>query len=182
MEITINIDILNKNDLSLSEYVYLKSIYEERDKEEIRMIFKCIDHIEEDSLQKRGFIKLMPGGKVILRTATERLFNSGELFTKYLVMFPVKTPGGRYLSPLREETIAGDNIRKKWDQRFKNKPHKEAMALKVLDAELKWRRETNQMEFIHNAETWLHQGDYEKYEYLLDENDNEKVRNNKDFM
>ena len=57
----------------------------------------------------------------------------------------------------------------KWNKLFKNKPHKERRALEVLEAELEWRKANNKMEFMHNAEAWLKQGDYENFEYLLEE-------------
>lgn len=184
MEITINVDILNKNDLSLSEYVYLKALYEERNEKELAIIFGCIDRIEEDSLQQRGFIKLMPSNKIVLREKTNKLFDSGSMFQKFITMFPVKAPSGRYLSPLRSDTIAGDKLEKKWNKLFKGKPHKEKRALDVLDAELKWRRDTNAMEYINNAEAWLNQGNYEKFEYLLEEHSKAAIqsKNRTDWM
>jgi len=41
------------------------------------------------------------------------------------------------------------------------------------------RRKSGSMEYIHNMETWLNQGDYDNYAYLLDE---KKDENYKDFM
>lgn len=181
MEITINVDILNENDLSLSEYVYLKAIYEERTEEELRQIFSCIDRVEEDSLQERGFIKIAPDSQNILRHKAKKLFESADLFLKFLTTFPIKTPTGRYLSPLRSDTIKAEKLHAKWKRIFKNKPHKEARALEVLEAELEWRKKENKMEFIHNAETWLNQGDYENFEYLLEEHTKD-IQHHDDFM
>lgn len=181
MEIIINVDVLNKHDLSLSEYVYLKSIYEERSKAEMLQIFSCIDRIEEDSLQDRNFIKILPDNEILLRDNAIKLFESKDLFTKYLTMFPVKTPSGRYLSPAGADTIKGAEIEKKWKKIFKNKPHKEQRALDVLEAELEWRRKNNSMEFMHNALTWLNQGNYQNFEYLLEEF-SKKQANYTDFM
>jgi hypothetical protein len=169
MEITINVDILNAHDLSLSEYVYLKALYEHRSQEEMVLIFSCIDKVEEDGLQERGFIKITADNKVILRDKGTKLFESANLFLKFLTTFPIKAPSGRYLSPLKSGTVKADKLEKKWVKLFKNKPHLEKRAIEVLEAELKWRRDNNKMEFIHNAEAWLNQGDYENFEYLLDE-------------
>lgn len=182
MEITIDLDILNKNVLSLSEYVYLKALFEERPEEEMKKIFKCIDRIEEDSLQERGFLRLLPGGRVILREDAIALFDTSSLFDKFVVMFPIKTPDNRYLSPASVDTIEGSEIKKKWDKRFKGKAHLEKRALDVLEAEIEWRKKTNQMMFMNNAKTWLHQGNYEKFSYLLEEKSKVASKNNKDFM
>lgn len=182
MEIIINVDILNRNDLTLSEYVYLKALHENRSKEELTQIYTCIDRIEEDGLQERGFIKLMPGNTVILREKANRLFDSGNMFLTFLNTFPIKAPSGRYLSPLRSDTIAAEKLEKKWHKLFKGKPHREQRALNVLEAELEWRRNNNKMEFIHNAEAWLNQGDYENFEYLLEEHRHKDTQNHKDLM
>lgn len=173
--------MLNQYGLSLSEYVYLKAVYEKKDPHEMAKIFLCIDRIEEDSLQDRGFIKILPDNKLILREPGLRLFNSGSHFLTYLTMFPIKTPSGRYLSPAGTEGVAVEKIKKKWNSLFKNKPHKEKRAIAVLEAELEWRRTTGQMEYLHNAEAWLNQADYEKFEYLLEEFKS-KQDNKRDFM
>jgi hypothetical protein len=181
MELTINIDVLNENNLSVSEYIYLKALSENFDKPSMDKILGCIDRIEEDNLQEKGFIKITTEGNV-LRDKGIKLFESGDLFTKYMVMFPVKAPNGRYLSPRGIETVAGQSIKSKWQRHFKGNPAKERRALEVLDAELKWRRETNQLNYMHNAETWLNQGDYEKFEYLLEDQQEIEEHQHKNFM
>jgi hypothetical protein len=182
MEITINIDVLEEQQLSISEYVYLKALYDKRKPKDMKRIVSCIDRIEEDALQMKGFIKITPNQEVVLRQKGASLFDSASLFTRFLVMFPVKTPSGRYLSPRGYETVMGRKLEDKWNKRFLNKPDKERRALEVLDAELKWRRENNKMEFMHNAETWINQGDYEKFEYLLDEQQEAEEHLYNDFM
>lgn len=181
MEIVINVDVLSQHNLSLSEYVYLKALYEERSKEEMLQIISCIDRIEEDSLQDRGFIKILPDNEIILRDKSTKLFESGSLFLRYLTTFPVKTPSGRPLSPVGADTVKGKKMEAKWNKLFKNKPHKEKRALEVLEAELEWRKANNKMEFMHNAEAWLNQGDYENFEYLLEEF-KQKQESYTDFM
>jgi hypothetical protein len=182
MEITINLKTLKEHKLTLSEYVYLIGLYENKSDEEMREIISCVDILEEDSLQDKGYIKIMPNGKTILRNAGKKLFESGDLFTRFLVMFPVKTPDGRVLSPAGADTIKGRTLRDKWKRHFKNKPDKERRALEVLDAELEWRRANNNLKFMHNAETWLNQGDYETYEYLLEERKNNSNKAHNEFM
>lgn len=165
MDITIDYDTLINAGISLSEYVYLKSLY---DNENDRKIFKVIDRIEEDSLQARGFIKITET-EIVLRSKAIDLFEGGNLFLKFLTTFPIKTPSGRYLSPLRNSGIAVDKLEQKWNRVFKGKPHLQNTAIKVLEAELKWRKETGQMEYINQIDVWLNQANYEKYYYLLKE-------------
>lgn len=164
MDISIDYETLIKNNITLSEYVYLKSLHEQENDERI---FKVIDRIEEDTLQGRGFIKITSEG-IILRQKGIELFEGTDLFLRFVNTFPIKTPSGRYLSPLRNKGIAIDKLRKKWDRLFANNPGMQKKALEVLEAELSWRRSTAQMEFINQIDVWLNQANYEKYEYLLE--------------
>lgn len=166
MDISMNIQNLQSYKLTVNEYLYLRNIYAD-EKDKIVDLYSIIDHINEDSLQDRGFIKITEKD-IILRQKTIELFEPRELFYRFLSTFPIKTPSGRYLSPAGIEGIAANTLKAKWDKRFKNKDNLQEKAIRVLEAELAWRRKSNNMEYIHNAETWLNQADYEKYEYLLD--------------
>jgi len=164
MDITLDYDTLINAGISLSEYVYLKSLYEN---ENDSKIFKVIDKIEEDSLQQRGFIKITETD-IVLRKKALDLFEGEDLFLKFLNTFPIKTPGKRrYLSPLGNSGILAEKVKKKWDSLFKNKPHLQEKAIAVLEAELQWRKETGQMEYINQIDVWLNQANYEKFDYLL---------------
>ena len=164
MEIRLNTEMLISNQLTISEYLYLKLLYTRADNPEM---YKVLDQVEDDVLQIKGYIRILEG-KIVLRPKALQLFESANMFDKFLVMFPVKSPEGRFLSPLRSDTIKGKVLKKKWNDLFKNKPHLEVAALAVLEAELKWRRTTGKMEFIHAADVWLNRGDYENYAYLLE--------------
>ena len=98
------------------------------------------------------------------------------MFYKFLSTFPIKTPKGRYLSPAGTEGVLVNNLKKKWNKIFKNKPLYEEKAINVLEAELSWRKKTNGLEYIHAAEAWLNGGDYEKYEYLLEDSKEEQIK------
>lgn len=165
MEIRIDTRILIDNNLTISEYLWLKIQYEKKSDLEVYLV---IDKVDPDLLQHKGFIKLLDS-EVVLRTKAIELFEGKDLFEKFLTTFPVKAPSGRYLSPLRSATINGKKLKKKWKSTFKGNPHLEQKAYEVLLAELKWRRENNSMEFIHNMETWLNKGDHENYAYLLEQ-------------
>lgn len=175
MEISINLDVLLDNNLTISEYLYLKTLHEKEEKGTISNpeIYKIMDFVDEVLLQNKGYIRLT-NEKIILRKKGLDLFNSKGLFLKFLNTFPIKTPSGRYLSPQKQEGKAVERVEQKWNKLFKNRPDKESRAIDVLEAELKWRKDTNQLEFIHNIEAWLNQADYEKFEYLLSENKNSR--------
>lgn len=171
MDISINTDILISNNLSINEYIYLKNLYLD-ESEKIKNLYKIISNINEDSLQERGFIKITEE-TIVLRNKSLVLFEKQELFYKFLTVFPIKTPSGRYLSPAGTEGIAVTKLKKKWDTLFKNKEYLQEKAIRVLEAELKWRKDSNKLEYINAIETWLNSANYEKYEYLLDLDKNE---------
>lgn len=171
MDISVTTQFLIDNNLTLNEYVYLKNLYsKENEKEE--NLYLVISDINEDSLQDRGFIKITET-EIVLRTKSIDLFEPKELFYKFLTIFPIKAPSGRYLSPKEIRGIAVTKLKKKWDSLFKNNKEAQEKAIAVLEAELKWRRDTNKLEYIHAIEAWLNQADYEKYEYLLDLQNND---------
>lgn len=172
MDISMNIQKILESNITISEYFYLRNLYVKED-DKIPELFKLIDTINEDSLQDRGFIKITED-EIILRQKGIDLFESKSLFYTFLSTFPIKTPSGRYLSPAGIEGVIATKLKKKWDSTFKNKTNLEEKAIKVLEAEVEWRKKSGNMEFIHNAETWLNQGDYEKYEYLLEDKQNNK--------
>jgi len=178
MEIRIETKFLIENNLTISEYIYLKDLYEENNNTDI---YKIIDRVEEDTLQLKGFIKLV-NSDIVLRNKTKELFEGKGLFLKFLNHFPIKTPTGRYLSPLRDKTTGTAELKALWKKKFKNNPMLEVHAIRVLDAELKWRRKTGQLEFIHSIKVWLNKGDYDNYSYLLEEYKEEQENNHKDFM
>lgn len=170
MDIYINPKVLIDNKLTLSEFLYLKSLYEEDNNPDL---FKIMDPIDEMFLQSKGFIKIT-NDKIILRSKGNSLFETSDLFLRFLNTFPVKTPSGRYLSPLGDTGIAVDKIRAKWDRIFKSRPDKEEKAIKVLEAELNWRKKTNKLEYINSIEAWLNQSNFDKFEYLLQDIEDKK--------
>jgi len=177
MDISVNIQNLILNNLTIDEFLYLRNLYVDKE-DKITDIFKIVNNINEDLLQDRGFIKITEDN-IILRQKAIDLFESKELFYKFLSTFPIKTPKGRYLSPVNIEGIAVTKLKKKWDTLFKHKSHLEEKAIKVLEAELKWRKKENNLEFMQAMEAWLNGSNYEKYEYLLE---NDKKQQYTDWM
>lgn len=174
MEISLNVNTLLSNNLSIDEYVYLKNLHAKPD-DKIDNIYTIISNINEDALQSKGFIKITEDG-IIVRQKTVDLFESKELFYKFLTVFPIKAPSGRYLSPAGTEGKAVTTLKKKWNSCFKGKEHLQQKAIDVLEHELAWRKKSGNMEYIHAAEAWLNGADYEKYEYLLDDKKKESTQ------
>lgn len=173
MNINVDVNTLLELGLTLSEYTYLLYIFLE---EEDPNFYKVIDFVDESKLQNKNYIKITKD-KIVLRTKGREIFDK-DLFLRFLNTFPIKTPGSnRYLSPLGNTGLNVNKIKAKWNKLFKNKPHLQEKAIKVLEAELAWRKRTDQLEYIHNIETWLNQHDYEKFEYLLEEFEEDKNRN-----
>lgn len=179
MNINIDVEKLLEWGLSLDEYVYLNNMYlEEKDPN----LYKILSYVDEENLQNKGYIKITKDG-IVLRTKGIELFENSNLFIKFVNTFPIKAPSGRYLSPLgNKKGVLMTRLKKKWDTHFKNKPHLEEKAIQVLEAELAWRRRNNKLEFINNIEAWLTQANYEKFEYLLNENKTQNEKDMKDLM
>ena len=157
MKIIIDTDYLKELGIDIFEYVALYLIYEGR---------QDIDSKFLKSLEDKGFVK--SDDKIYLRDKARLIFEQEkDYFCTWLASFPIKTPSNRYLSPVNPDTIMGQKLRKKWNSLFKNNAVAAQKAIEVLEAEMEWRRKTGKFEFMHNAETWLNQGDFEKYEYLL---------------
>lgn len=174
MNININTEKLLELDLTLSEYVYLLNIYSGGVESNL---YNVIDFVDEIKLQKKGYIKVLKSDFVLRQKALD-IFENDNLFLEFLNKFPIKAPSGRYLSPLGNSGILVNKIKKKWNTKFKNKPHLKEKAIKVLEAELEWRKRSNNLEYINNIETWLNQDNHEKFEYLLED---KKAKDIKDF-
>jgi len=170
-----NIDDIFKNNLTISEYLYLRNLFVGEDNK-IKNLYKLIENINEDSLQERGFIKITEDA-IILRSKAIDMFLPKDLFYTFLSTFPIKTPNGRYLSPSGSggeyKGMAVDKLRKKWDSLFRNKENLQKNAIDVLNAEIKWRKKTGNIEYMNASETWLNQANFEKYAYLLEDNNKE---------
>ena len=171
--ITIDIDAISKLGLTVNDYLLLYYLYSVKKNinEKFRQNYILISNY--DSVINKGWLfvqKHDDGVRVELRDKVYNLFEGDkDYFLEWFSKFPIKTPSGRYLKVKDADTNAGRELHKKWRRHFKNKADKARKAIKVLEAEMEHRRRNNKFEFMHNAETWLNQYDYEKYEYLLDE-------------
>ena len=142
-----------------------------------------VDLADAKLLESLKYIKLINKDSFELREPARILFEGKkDLFYTWLLGFPIKTPSGRYLSPKGEETIKGKKLRAKWKKLFGNDTLIQQRVIDILAAELKWRKDSGKIEFMHNAETWLNQGDWEIYEDLLKEDETKINRQREDFI
>ena len=184
---TLNINAIVKAGLTIKTFLDLKYLYHKIKGGEELFVLNYGKLLFDDlySYQKKGYIKIKHEDTNVefeLRNKLCDLFEGEkDYFYTFVVTFPIKTPSGRYLSVKKHDTIAGKELRKKWDKRFKNDAVAARKAIEVLEAEMAWRRKTGKFEFMHNAETWLNQCDFEKYEYLLDEKVTITERSKEDF-
>lgn len=168
MDITLDIEYIRSKGLYVEEYLFLRNLVL-TGLDKIIQIEDVIRPINLRRLESLLFIKVSSDNKVLLRQKAVDMFNTDEdLADKFIGLFPIKTPSGRALSPLRAGGKNYTNIVKKFNKLFKNKADAEK-AIQVLEAEMLWRKKTDGLEFMHNIETWLNQADYENYEHLLDE-------------
>tara|TARA_R110002012_G_C11549172_1_gene602276 strand:- start:532 stop:1098 length:567 start_codon:yes stop_codon:yes gene_type:complete len=168
-KITIDFAVLSKEGLSINEYLTLYNL----------VCPECINnmfrHEDRDlmSIQDKGFIKITSKEIFIREKAKEMFMVKEDLFLKWLLAYPIRVMkshgGSRVLSPKTDDTIAGKELRKKWNKIFKGNPAGELKAIEVLKAEVAMRIKANDLEFMVEANRWLNGGYHEKYEYLLDE-------------
>jgi len=188
--ITINIAKLKEFKLNAQEYLTLLFLYvnKTKDKEYQDFVksFGIVSINQMKRLEQANFIKIpdyIKPENYELREATMELFEGvKDLFITWILTFPVKTPSGRYLSPLGEDTVMAKKLKSKWKSRFGTDTILMQKVIDILQAEVNWRNKNGTMEYIHNAETWLNQGDWEKYEYLLETHKVSKKRRNEDFI
>lgn len=173
--IQIDTNFLKINNLTVSEFFYLRQLFVDS-KDKIEDLITILDLVNINQLELKGYIKITSSG-IVLRNKAKELFTVDEnLFDRFITTFPIKTPiKKRYLSPSKLEGVAYNTLKNKWNRIFKNNKAKAEKAIKVLEAELRMRQSSpDGIEFMNAAEAWLNQANYEKYEYLLEEDFDEK--------
>jgi len=157
--------IINK--LAINEYYFLRLHFDKfpLSQDDIALCGK----VDYKYLESNGFLKITEEG-IVLREKTNELFkDTRNNFYRFVSTFPVKTPDGRYLSPVGTEGVAINNLKAKWHKIFKKNVLLENRAILVLEAEIAYRNREGSMKYMHACEAWLNGADYEKYEYLLED-------------
>ena len=88
-----------------------------------------------------------------------------------------RSGGTRPLRPVTLEAESSKRIKKKYLTIVASDPTLHKRIISILNAEIEMRKNSNSLPYMHAMDVWLNQRDWEKYEYLL--NDNEDVENEK---
>ena len=180
--ITIPVDDIVKNKISINEYLILYNIANGF----------AITGLLETSLQTltglevKGFIKVSKDG-VFLRDKASMFFAvNDDLFVKWLKTYPTsvkkKHGGQRALSPADPGTILGKKLRKKWEMVFRKDTQKQHLAIRVLELEVKDKTKSGDLEYMVEATRWLNEGYHEKNLFLIDSDKGDNVYINEDYM
>lgn len=180
--ITIPVDDVVKNGLSINEYLLLYSISNGHSISELLDI--SLESLS--SLEKKGFVKLADN-KIFLRDKAKIFFNKDEdLFLVWLSIYPNKVTkrsgGKRALSPSSADTILGKRLKSKWREVLRNNVGKQEIAIKVLELQVKDMTKSGDLEYMVEAHRWLNEGYHEKYSYLLDEEKPHNNYSNEDYL
>jgi hypothetical protein len=177
IKVTIDISCLDTNELTADLYVLLHNKhfgnYElpKRIKESLLEDDQALEY-----LQSLGFIKILDNNDFDLRQSGINLFvstNNDEKWLEFLGTFPLKVParnnGTRALKVANPDSPANSKIKAKYISIIKNDPNKHSLIMKVLNAEMKMRKDSGNLPYMNAMEAWLNQANYDKYMYLLDE-------------
>lgn len=175
-QVTIDFSCLNNNQISADLYILLFCKYHKCKAPKIITDYWFDDNIALNHLQDNQFIKITGENEFELKQKAIDLFKSSDSnknWLEFLGKFPAKVPaqngGTRALKISNPDSKGNINIKKKYIALIKNKPNLHNQIIKVLEAELKMRRESSNLQYMHNMDTWLNQADYDKYMYLINE-------------
>jgi len=176
MELIINTDKLCELGIDANEYLLLYNLF--------TGINSCNSYniTTINNLERLGFIKQMPDDTIILRQSALDLFTLRDLeksFLEFFNSFPMKVgngAGSRPLRPKSSEAMSVKDTRKKYINIINKNPDLHEHILKVLNAQIDMLKKTNSLQYMNNIDTWLNQRVWEKYEYLLDEDNSSEER------
>lgn len=169
MEFSCNIDELDELGLTFTEYLILFSIYNSVSYKNIQINPKVYEKLED-----KGYIKKIEDDNYVLLDKGYDFFVPPEdMFKEFIELFPTRVVNPndgsvRILSPSSPDTIVGKKLKKKWDSITKGKLPTQKHIINCLKAELENRKSTNNLQWMRNAETWLNNGTWEDFAYLLD--------------
>lgn len=146
-------------------------------------------YFEDDDLALKhmedlGYIKITGPTKFELRQKGIDLFkleDDDQNWLEFLGKFPLKVPsrngGSRALKVGNPDSKANVKMKKKYLSIIKGNPSLHKHIIKVLEAEIKMRKDSGQLQFMNAMEAWLNQATYDKYAYLLDEQEDVDYKN-----
>lgn len=182
----VNVNLSKKPKIiNSAEFLILSTIY--NSPENRLLIKKFITYFAgEDifNLESLGFVKIN-SDSISLRKLGLDIFEDGvdDKFIEFISVFPNTVPNGRGgkrpVSPNTVETKEGSKLRKKWNLVTKGNTELQDKVIKCLEAEIEYRTRQGDLQFMNNAETWLNNHNYEKYEFLLEESVDDSNRGEK---
>ncbi len=180
--ITLPIDDIVKNDISINEYLLLYNVANNN------VISGLLNNILQSlvSLEKKGFIKIMDEQIFLREKAAVFFTDDSDLFLKWLATYPTtvkrKFGGKRALSPASVDTILGKRLQRKWQIVFKKDIEAQKKAIRVLELQIKEDTKSGSLEYFVEATRWLNEGYHEKYSYLIEQDTGENLYANEDYL
>ena len=168
--ITINLNILKELKLNINEYLTLYFIYL-RDKQATKIPYESSLENQAD-LMVRKLLMLSKDDKAYKLTKNGlAIFESNKFFDIFYKVFPRTVPsngGERVVSTNDPFGISAALTQKLWNKQTKGDEKLQQHIIQCLKLELSSRQGQGTLQYLHNINTWLRQGDWEKYEYLMD--------------
>lgn len=167
--IVINIDELPL-DLSPVDYVILHCLYHNIN---INILPQELNRLEENR-----YIKLTDS--IEIREKAKELFepkqdNEFRLFLEVFNTYPIKTYTGRRLRPTKLDSKETLEIFKKYKAKVLDKKiHRN--VVQYLDNELKERKKSNSLEFMHEMITWVNGEKWDRYATFEESSDENTFR------
>lgn len=180
--ISLPIDDIIKNDISINEYLLLYNIAN-------GFIISGLLDTGLDTLtmlERKGFIKIIDDELHLREKASIFFVVNDDLFSVWLKTYPTSVKkrfgGQRALSPASKNTILGKKLEKKWNMIFKKDIMKQKEAIRVLELYISDLKKSGDLEYAVEATRFLNEGYHEKYSYLLDEEKVSSQYNDEDYL
>jgi hypothetical protein len=168
MEVTINIEHLKSIGLTLSQYIYLWSLYSQ-----VKVKYLEISKEGLDNLIDRFYLTKNGEEYVLLENGLELFEPSNGLFEDFIKLFPTRVTNtngeSRVLSPVSVNSMSGKKMKAKFYRITGNKGEFQKHVIRCLENELNLRKKEGSLYYMRNVETWLNKATWEDYEYLLEQ-------------
>jgi hypothetical protein len=177
MEFRVSIEYLKEKGLTLTQYLLMYGLYHG-----VKIYHLVLDQEGINKLLKDEWIRNTPDGYALTPRGIEVFEPNRGLFDDFIDIFPkrVNDMKGtvRVLSPASADSLSGKKLKHKWFTVSKNKTELQEHIIECLKKEVDLRKREGSLIYMRNAETWLNKATWEDYEYLLEENIENKTSSN----